>query len=143
MTDGREDAMGAGGPAGTGSGGSAGTGSGTGGGTGQEGGSRLSDGVRQGLGVLSAFKDALEETIRDSRDRGELSSDRAREVIQSAMSRAKEAAGEARERLDFAPRQEIDDLREAVDELKVRLENLERRTSQAPDVGPTRSSSPE
>ncbi|MGD2067212.1 MAG: hypothetical protein PVI57_00905 [Gemmatimonadota bacterium] len=99
---------------------------------------RISDGLRQGLGVLSAFKDAMEETIREARERGELSSDRAREMVRDAMGRAKEAAGDARERLDFATRDDLDRLREQLDELRVRLENLEQRMPQSPDVGPGR-----
>lgn len=35
---------------------------------------QVSDGIRQGIGVLSAFKDALEETINEARERGDLSS---------------------------------------------------------------------
>lgn len=104
-------------------------------GTGPEG--TFRDGVRQGLGVLSAFKEALEETIQEARQRGELSSDRAREVVRGAMARAKEAAGEARERLDAPSQEEFDRLRGKVDELRVRLENLEARTAQHSDVGPS------
>ncbi len=95
----------------------------------------ISDGLRQGLGILSAFKDALEETIQEARERGDLSSDRAREVMREAMGRAQEAAGEARERLDLVPRREFDALRDRVEELGVRLENLERRASQAGGAG--------
>ena len=99
---------------------------------------RASDGIRQGLGVLSAFKDALEETIRDARERGDLSPDRAKEALRSAMARAQEAAGEARERFDFVPRADYDRLRGQVEELRVRLENLERRAAQGPGVGEAR-----
>ncbi|MSR19466.1 MAG: hypothetical protein EXR91_00595 [Gemmatimonadetes bacterium] len=31
---------------------------------------KMGDGIKQGLGVLSAFKDALEETIQEARERG-------------------------------------------------------------------------
>ncbi|HZD04388.1 MAG TPA: hypothetical protein VE173_05710, partial [Longimicrobiales bacterium] len=65
---------------------------------------------------------------------------RARELVHGAMSRAREAAGEARERLDFATRQELDQLTELVQELRVRLENLERRVPQDPSAGPSRPS---
>lgn len=102
------------------------------------GGRGFSDGIKQGLGVLSAFKEALEETIHDARERGDLSAERAREVVQQAMSRAREAAGEARERLDFATQQDFEELSQRVDELRVRLENLERRVPQDPAAGPTR-----
>lgn len=98
------------------------------------------DGFKQGLGVLSAFKEALEETIHDARERGDLSAERAREMVQGAMSRAREAAGEAKERLDFVPQQDFEELSDRVEELRVRLENLERRASQDPAAGPSRPS---
>jgi polyhydroxyalkanoate synthesis regulator phasin len=68
------------------------------------------DGMRQGLGVLSAFKEAVEETINEARERGDLSSDRAREIMKDALDRAQQAADGARERLDLVPRKEFDDL---------------------------------
>ncbi len=36
---------------------------------------KMGDGIKQGLGVLSAFKDALEETIQEAGERGDLSTD--------------------------------------------------------------------
>lgn len=98
---------------------------------------RMSEGIRQGLGVLSAFKEAIEETIAEARERGDLSQDRAKEVMRSALDRAQNAAEEARERLDFVSQREFDRLVEKVDELKVRLENLERRTDQQPSAEET------
>lgn len=93
---------------------------------------KMSDGIRQGLGVLSAFKEAIEETIAEARERGDLSQDRAKEVMRNALDRAQNAAEEARERLDFVSQREFDRLVERVEELKVRLENLERRADQQP-----------
>ena len=101
-------------------------------------GRKVSDGIRQGLGVLSAFKDAIEETIVEARERGDLAPERAKEALRSALSRAQEAAGEARERLEWVSLKEFDLLKERVDELRVRLENLERRAAQAPGAGPAR-----
>ena len=95
---------------------------------------RASDGIRQGIGVLSALKDALEETIREARERGDLSPDRAKDAVRSAMAKAQQAAGEARERFDFVPRAEHDRLREQVEALRARVEDLERRTARAPDA---------
>jgi polyhydroxyalkanoate synthesis regulator phasin len=100
---------------------------------------RVSDGIKQGLGVLSALKDALDEAINDARERGDLTPERAREAVRSAMHRVQEAAGDAKERLDFVSRKDFDHLREHVDELKVRLENLERRTAQGPGAGEARA----
>ena len=112
----------------------AGQGAGQGPGQGARG--KVSEGIRQGLGVLSALKDALEETIQDARARGDLSPERAREAVRAAMARAQEVAGEARERLDFVPRAEYDRLRSQLEEMRVRLENLERRAAQGPGAGP-------
>jgi hypothetical protein len=61
---------------------------------------KVSDGIREGIGVLSAFKDVLEETIVEARQRRDLSPEWVKWALHSAMSRAQEVAGEARERLD-------------------------------------------
>jgi len=100
---------------------------------------KVSDGIREGLGVLSAFKDALEETIVDARRRGDLSPERAKRALRSAMSRAQEVAGEARERLDGVSQKEFDLLKEQVGQLEARLKNLERRSGGDPGTGPPRS----
>ena len=100
---------------------------------------KVSDGIREGLGVLSAFKDALEETIVEARQRGDLSPERAKRALRSAMSRAQEVAGEARERLDGVSQKEFDLLKERVGELEARLKNLERRVGKDPGAGPAHS----
>ncbi len=88
---------------------------------------RFGDGFRQGMGVLAAFKDALEETIQEARERGDLSSDRAREVVKEALQKAQTAAEGARERLDFATQSELEALQQAVDALSARVAELEAR----------------
>ena len=100
---------------------------------------KVSDGIREGLGVLSAFKDALEETIVDARRRGDLSPERAKRALRAAMSRAQEVAGEARERLEGVSQKEFDQLNEEVAELEARLKNLERRVGGDPGTGPSHS----
>ena len=84
---------------------------------------KVSDGIKQGIGVLSAFKDALEETINEARERGDLSPERAREAMKGALHRAQEAAEGARERLDFVSQKEFDALVERVAALEKRLED--------------------
>lgn len=79
----------------------------------------------RGLGILSAVRDALETTIQEARDRGDLSPDRAREIFDRAASRAREATAEARERLDLVPRSDFDALVGRVRDLEARLERLE------------------
>lgn len=88
-------------------------------------GGRMGEGIRQGIGVLSAFKDALEETIQEARDRGDLSTDRAREVMKEALGRAQAAAEGARERLDFAHADDVEALQATVESMRVRLSALE------------------
>ena len=103
----------------------------------------FSDGIKQGIGVLAAFKDALEETIQEARDRGDLSSEKAREVMKDAMGRAQTAAEGARERLDFATQAELRSLREAVDSLQSRVNALEAAAGIQPEAAGSDSSSEE
>lgn len=84
--------------------------------------SGFSEGVRQGLGVLSAFKEAIEETLSEARERGDLSPERARTAMKGALHRAQEVAGDARERLDLVNRKEFEALRDRVEELWRRVE---------------------
>jgi polyhydroxyalkanoate synthesis regulator phasin len=96
---------------------------------------RMGDGIRSGIGVLSAFKDALEETIKDARDRGDLSAERAKELMKEALEKAQSAASGARERLDFVHQTDFDELKKAVEALNERVIALEGRLagSQAED----------
>lgn len=75
---------------------------------------RMGEGIRSGIGVLSAFKDALEETIREARERGDLSAERARQLMREALDKAQSAASGARERLDFAHQAELEELERRV-----------------------------
>lgn len=88
---------------------------------------KVSDGIKQGIGVLSAFRDALEETINEARERGDLSTDRAKEVMKSALHKAQEAAEGAKERLDFVAQKDFEALSEAVDRIRDRVTALEER----------------
>ena len=87
----------------------------------------ISGGIKQGLGVLSAFKDAIEETISEARDRGDLSTDRAKEIMKGALDKAQEAAGEARERLESVTQEDFEGVKEVVGDLKDRVQDLEQR----------------
>jgi len=86
---------------------------------------KVGDGIKQGLGVLSAFKDALEETIHEARERGDLSTDRAKEVMKDALDRAQSAAEGARERIEFANQGEVETLKDAVASIRARVGDLE------------------
>lgn len=85
----------------------------------------VGDGIKEGLGVLSAFKDALEETIQEARERGDLSSERAREVMKETLGKAQSAAEGARGKLDFATQADLEAVLDAVDGMKDRLSALE------------------
>jgi polyhydroxyalkanoate synthesis regulator phasin len=104
---------------------------------------KVSDGIRQGIGVLSAFKDALEETINEARERGDLSSERAKEVMKGALHKAQEAAEGARGRLDFVRQKEFDGLKEVVDDIRRRVSSLESRLDRsAPEPTPEPGAEP-
>lgn len=88
-------------------------------------GDEVREGIRAGIGILSALKDAIEETVDDMMDRGELSQDRAREAVRTTMERAQTAFDDARDRFEFIPRREFEDLAEDVRELRRRVIRLE------------------
>ncbi|HEX7089745.1 MAG TPA: hypothetical protein VF192_06385 [Longimicrobiales bacterium] len=96
---------------------------------------RSREGFRAWLGVLDAFKEAIDETIQEIRERGTPSPERAREAMRSTMKRAQAAMGEARERLDFVPRREFEALRDEVAELRRRVADLEGGSRQIPVEG--------
>ena len=87
----------------------------------------MGDGIKQGLGVLSAFKEALEETIQEARERGDLSTDRAKEVMKGALEKAQAAASGARERLDFVNQSEMEAVEATLASLRSRVAALEER----------------
>lgn len=89
----------------------------------------IGEGIRTGIGILAAFREALEEQIQEASARGDLSADRAREVLGDALTRAQDALGDVRERLDVVPRRDFDVLRAEVAELRRRLDALEGRTA--------------
>ena len=96
----------------------------------------VGEGVRAGIGILTAFKEAIEETIEEAMDRGDLRPERAKAALGAAMGRAQDAVEEVRERMDVIPRRELDDLRAEVAELRRRLDALE-ASGRAPGTGPT------
>ncbi len=87
----------------------------------------IKGGIRQGLSMLSAMKDAIEETLKEAKERGDLTPDRAKEMMRSTLSKAQEKAGEARDALDFVKQKEFDALREMVDQLGARVADIEQR----------------
>jgi len=87
---------------------------------------KVEDGIKQGIGFLSAFRDALEETIQEARDRGDLSADRAKEAVKDALDKAQAASERARGKLDFATQVDVDALKSAMASLRQRVDELEK-----------------
>ena len=86
----------------------------------------IKGGIRQGMSMLSAMKDAIEETLSEARERGDLTPERAKEVMRSTLEKAQARAGEAREAFDFVKQKDFDGLKGVVDELKERVKGVER-----------------
>jgi polyhydroxyalkanoate synthesis regulator phasin len=90
----------------------------------------IGDGIRTGFGILNSFKEAIEETFQEAVDRGDLSPERAKQVMEDAARRLQSTLEEARDRIDVVPRREFDELRAVVDRLVTRVARLE-----SPDAG--------
>lgn len=86
---------------------------------------KVGESIKQGMGMVSAFKDALEETIQEARDRGDLSSERAKELVKDALDRAQAAAEGARDRFDFVHQSDMEALQSAVESIRTRVSSLE------------------
>jgi polyhydroxyalkanoate synthesis regulator phasin len=82
----------------------------------------IGEGIRTGIGVLTAFKEAIEETLQEAVDRGDLKPERAKQALNDALGRAQEAVGDVRGRMDWVSRREFDELRAEVAELRRRLD---------------------
>lgn len=85
----------------------------------------ISDGIRTGIGVLTAFKQAIEETLQEAVERGDLSPERAKQAMRDAAHRVQSTLEETRERIDFASQSDLDELRTQVEALRERVVRLE------------------
>jgi polyhydroxyalkanoate synthesis regulator phasin len=85
----------------------------------------LSEGIRTGIGILTAFKEAVEETLQEAVDRGDLSPERAKQAMQGAADRLQAGIDDARDRFDVVTRREFEALRDEVADLRARLSRLE------------------
>jgi polyhydroxyalkanoate synthesis regulator phasin len=94
----------------------------------------IRDGIRTGLGILGAFKDAVEETLQEAVDRGDLAPERAKQAMRDAAHRLQSAFDETRDRMDFVSRREYEELRAELAGARERLERLEKRGG-ATDTG--------
>lgn len=96
----------------------------------------IGEGLRSGIGVLTAFKEAIEETIQEAGSRGDLSPERAKGFLGDALHRAQETVGDVRERLDFVPRREFEAVLREVEELQRRVDALEGKNRTGADFTP-------
>ena len=91
----------------------------------------IGDGIRAGIGILSAFKEAVEETLQEAVDRGDLSPDRAKRAVQDTVERIQTTFEGARGKMDWVSRQEFEELRMEVERLRGQVEQA---PSAAPDT---------
>jgi polyhydroxyalkanoate synthesis regulator phasin len=85
----------------------------------------IGEGLRAGIGILSAFREAIEETIEEAVERNDLDPDRAKTALSGALERAQGVFDDVRERVDVVPRREFDALKAEVEELRRRLDRLD------------------
>lgn len=85
----------------------------------------IAGGIRTGIGLLTAFRDAVEETLEEAIARGDLSPERAKGVVREAAEVVQNTFEGARERFDVVSRAEYDVLRREVEELRARLDRLD------------------
>lgn len=88
----------------------------------------LGEGIRTGIGILASVKDAIEETLAEAVDRGDLSQERAKAAVRDAAERVQNTLENARERFDMVSRKEFEVLQREVGELRARLDLLENTT---------------
>lgn len=85
----------------------------------------IGDGIRQGLGILNSFRQAVEDSLQEAVQRGDLSADRATQTMKDILQRAQTGFDDARGRLDFVQRAEHENLKREVEALRLRVDALE------------------
>lgn len=85
----------------------------------------IGDGIRTGIGILNAVREAVEETLESAVQRGDLSPESVRQTMREAFDRVQDGFEGARDRLDFVPRAEVDELRSELAALRERVARLE------------------
>src|SRR3954465_13745268 len=100
-----------------------------------EAGDSFREGVRAVTGILGALREAIEHTFDDMTDRGDISSDKAKDAAKETMNRAEDAMNKVRDRLDFATRKELEELRAEIAELRRRLDVHERGSDDGGEAG--------
>ena len=82
---------------------------------------QIEDGIRQGIGILSAFKDAFDITIQEALEHRDVPTGRAKQVMKDAIKKAQTAAPNARKGCEGVNRSELDVLRKRVLALEGRV----------------------
>lgn len=90
----------------------------------------IGEGLRTGIGILNAFREAAEEALGEAMERGDLTPERAKALVRDAAGRVQSSLGETRERFDFVSRREMDELRAELARLRTRVAALEGRASE-------------
>ena len=85
----------------------------------------IGEGLRAGIGVLAAFREAIEETIEEAVQKNDLNSERAKSALSGALERAQDVFEDVRERVEMVPRRDFDALKAEVEELRRRLDRLD------------------
>ena len=96
----------------------------------------IGDGIRAGIGILSAFKEAVEETLQEAVDRGDLSPDRAKRAVQDTVERIQTTFEGARGKMDWVSRQEFEELRMEVERLRGHVEQAPPAAPDSPPAPP-------
>lgn len=92
----------------------------------------IGDGIRTGIGILNAVREAIEETLDSAVQRGDLTPEKARQTMREAFDRVQDGFEGARERVDFVPRAEMEELRNELAALRERVARLEGASASLP-----------
>jgi polyhydroxyalkanoate synthesis regulator phasin len=85
----------------------------------------IGEGLRTGVGVLNAFREAIEETVSEALESGgDVSPERAKALMRDAAQRVQNSFEETRERLDFVSRREFEELRREIADLRAQIAAL-------------------
>lgn len=85
----------------------------------------IGDGIRTGIGILNALREAVEETFQEAVNRGDISQEGAKNAMKDVAERLQSTLDDARERFDFAARRDYEELRAEVQLLRERVDRLE------------------
>ncbi|CAN5829243.1 MAG: hypothetical protein H0U67_13905 [Gemmatimonadetes bacterium] len=98
----------------------------------------IGEGLRTGVGVLNAFREAIEETVSEAMEAGgDVSPDRAKALMREAAQRVQSSFEETRERLDFVSRREFEELRREIADLRAQIAGLQGGGAIAASSGPS------